>query len=556
MPICKEKITKYDKDPGFTEISAEAAEKAMKSRRYSDAVSIYSRLASDRDAVGMREYAKILEAGVLVKKDISSAYCLYCRAAEAADAYSLFKCADKLCDGREKDILILISAALGAEAAYLPAAKICIDHSDERSAIYYLHKMVIAGSDEAARILAKGLFLGELGERSPESAKWYISKMKHKGHYFSRILRVLSKIEPTEPSIDLDTECKKILLRAIDMARDNDLSVIEVALRERLSWLGGPRDKYELAKRYISDSRQRPLALSLLDEAARGGVAEAHKLLGDIMLSEAPEISMEHYKRAALSEVSLYEMIADMYFEGKMIKKNIISAIEYYELAKKYGSEGARSKLRAIYTEREGLLLRGKALLKSGCSEAYSLLLASEQMGESGAICPLGICFELGIGVKKSTHAAFAKYALAHSEGDREATYRLGRCFSLGIGAAFSFNSARELFLLASRAGVSEADGELLILLERKKKHLIASLYSKGIRLIYNKKFIEAADALDLCARSGHGKAMYALGCLYEFGRLGRTDKDTASRLYSASRGAGFRTSNSSFKFKILNISR
>jgi hypothetical protein len=82
------------------------------------------------------------------------------------------------------------------------------------------------------------------------------------------------------------------------------------------------------------------------------------------------------------------------------------------------------------------------------------------------------------------------------------------------------------------------------------------------MRLIYMGKYAEAVKLLGSFESLAYPKALYTLGCLYEFGRgVGASDKSTANKYYDlAAVGSGaygsFTDPKSQYKLKILKLLR
>ena len=93
-------------------------------------------------------------------------------------------------------------------------------------------------------------------------------------------------------------------------------------------------------------------------------------------------------------------------------------------------------------------------------------------------------------------------------------------------------------------------------------KKMVRSLYSSAMSLIYQKKYAEAVRLLTSFESLAYPKAIYTLGCLYEFGRgVGRSDKARAAQYYERASIGGpefgsFRDPASVYKLKILKMIR
>ena len=165
-------------------------------------------------------------------------------------------------------------------------------------------------------------------------------------------------------------------------------------------------------------------------------------------------------------------------------------------------------------------------------------------------------CFLIGRGIKKDRRQAFLWYERAVENKDESAICEYGLCYSRGIGVAFNFKKAVQILAQAARLGSNAAKVEIEHLLENKRKHMIDSAYSKAMRLLYMKKFKEAEELLRLCLKYNHGKGIYTLGCLNEFGLGIPTNREMAFRLYETAFELKFRDPRSVYKLCILKMIR
>ena len=80
---------------------------------------------------------------------------------------------------------------------------------------------------------------------------------------------------------------------------------------------------------------------------------------------------------------------------------------------------------------------------------------------------------------------------------------------------------------------------------------------SKSIgALMGQKKFAEAERALLGCLKAEHGKGIYTLGCLNEFGLGIPTNRERAFKLYECAFDLGFRDPRAVYKLVILRMAR
>ena len=151
---------------------------------------------------------------------------------------------------------------------------------------------------------------------------------------------------------------------------------------------------------------------------------------------------------------------------------------------------------------------------------------------------------------------AFRHYKAAVDAGDKRALYDLGRCYAHGIGTKFNFKAASAALTLARDLGQANADAELRRIYENKKKHMLRSLYSTAMSMLYKKDFAESKRLLEICAGLGSTEATYSLGCLYEFGVGVPADRRTALSYYKIAYAGGYSDYDQSQKQKILKVTK
>jgi TPR repeat protein len=76
------------------------------------------------------------------------------------------------------------------------------------------------------------------------------------------------------------------------------------------------------------------------------------------------------------------------------------------------------------------------------------------------------------------------------------------------------------------------------------------------MEMIYQKKFEEAEELLRVCLKLGHGKGIYTLGCLNEFGLGIPSNREMAFRLYETAFELKYRDPRAVYKLQILRMIR
>ena len=110
------------------------------------------------------------------------------------------------------------------------------------------------------------------------------------------------------------------------------------------------------------------------------------------------------------------------------------------------------------------------------------------------------------------------------------------------------------MLCIADKRGIGGARDEVQRLIRNKKLALAKKFYSTAMRLIYCGKFDIAKGYLEAACDLSLSKAIYTLGCLYEFGKGTPSDKNEAYRLYTLADEKGFSDNRSKFKLTILKL--
>ena len=186
--------------------------------------------------------------------------------------------------------------------------------------------------------------------------------------------------------------------------------------------------------------------------------------------------------------------------------------------------------------------------------EAFRLYAISCAMGHMPATFKLAECYLAGIGTKKNRHGAFFWYKKALEMGEDKALIPLALCYVNGVGVNRNYVAARELFVRADRLGDRRANRYLVDMMSKKAKKLADGFYSAAMRLIYSGKINLAVKRLEVAAELRHPKAIYTLGCMYEFGMGVECDKEAAYALYEKSFNLLFRDPRAKYKLKVLKM--
>ena len=537
----------------------------MKIKNYIEATEIYALLAHFGYTEAERTLAMLLEEGRLMPRDPSTAVRYYLSSASKGDAYSAYRYAllSENTDGRvgTREFWLAIAAILGETRAFPEAAKLYHHRGDVQSCRYYRTLAADAGDFGSALTLAKEYF----AEGKPGVARFYLKKFLRSVFFAPKMWFSLLRTKPTLPPEPSLPAREAILYSLIYEAKDYRLDVLRFKLSSLLARERTPDSLYNLGLIYaegVGVKKNAEQAISLLDEAAGLGSADAARTLAGILLRgellpPEPALAIAYYERAAsLGSPEAYERLGDIYAEGRLVKMDIVTALEHYKNGATAGSAASLRKLDALTREREGYFQRAIKLEASDPAAAFESCQLSAAMGYMPAFSMLGRFHEHGIGTKPSRREAYRAYLRGAEGGDESATYNLGRAYAEGLGTPFSLRLAEKHLTLAARMGVKEAEVLLVSLYERKKKRMLTSLFSSAQRLFYQHKYEAARPMLEILRELDCPKASYMLGALAEFGLGEVCDRALAARLYKEAFDGGFIDSGHEYKKLLLKMSR
>jgi len=540
---------------------------AMKRKDYPYAVECYHILADMGDMQAQKELASLLERGDLVGRDPDRAMHYFYKAAIQGDVFSAYRYSRLVGrhSERAQDLWLAFSAIMGCKSAYSPLAERLSASGREDEANYFYALAAAHDDTDAIVTLAKRYYSGVGAEKNEAFAKWYMDKLTLPPIHAIKLAYRIRGVKAEEPPAPCHPDLDRMLRRLAAMAKEQKYKTVEAAICSMLADRGDNAAAVNLSKMLMDgDGIQRDTekAISLLKSAAANESAEANKLLGDLYVvgkavTPDTERALSYYRRAAdLGISNAYESMGDIYCEGELVERNIPEAIRLYDLAAAEGHESARGKSDSLKSAREEYYRRAEAALRDAPEEAFKSYLISDEMGYAPATLGLALCYRDGIGTRVNRRAAFRLFEKARELREDRAIFHLGLCYAKGIGTAFNFKKARELLLISARLGSEEATAELKCLLERKKKRMTQGVYSRAMRLLHEKKFAEAREELEACVALSHGKGIYTLGCLCEFGLGIPTDRERAFALYEQAFSLKFRDPRAVYKQCVLRKSK
>ncbi len=560
-PICKSELS-FDKEEIIS--LTKRLDTAIKNREYELILEGYHILADLGFKDAQIEYAKILEKGEITAKNPDLAMKYYGLAARRCDAFSAYKYSELLIrESIDKARFWLIfSAVLGSPSAYPKVAEELENSGYEADASYFYSLGAACDDVFSIATMAKRYYNGIGVEKNESYAKWYMDKLKIPPIYAIKLAYKLRKVKADEPQMLSPKNYNGFLHRlAIEAERLKEWEAY-TKLCEILFEKGDVEAGARLGETLINSANCKQdfaKGMDLLKNAASRGSARAHNLLADTYLASGladyTALAISHYESAgALGDKEAYKRVADMYCEGKLVEQDYGKAVAYYELAAKLGNTAALERADGIKSEREELYRSALQKAESDKTDAFRLFAISTAMGHPSATYKLAEAYELGCGVAINRHGAYLWYKKAYELGINEALLKLGKCYANGFGVKLNYKLAREYISKAERLGLSGARETMQSLMQRKIEKLSSRLYSTAMHLIYQKKFKLSKTFLELSADLLNPKAIYTLGCLYEFGVGAGYDKTKAFSLYREASALGFFDMASSYKLRILKM--
>lgn len=575
-PVCGSGLT-----PTASEISSArvALDRAIADKDPSRILTLRRFLADAAETESQREYAKLLEkSGDMSAIDEAMHY--YKLAAAKNDPYSAYRYSrlvERTSDAHAK-FWLRFSAILGSIDSYPDTAELFSTEGNETVAAYYCSLAAACDDTDSIVNMAKRWYDGVGVERSEAHAKWYLDKLIIPPISAIKLAYKLRSVKAEEPSKlsfpGYDRYLKSLSEEAQRLGFDTARFYLTYAMYKRGSANAEVTLAMLLAEGIGCESKP-DTAYKLLESAISRGNSSAAEYLGREHLSgkifkKSPELALKFFGKAAeLGHSGAYEEMGDIYHAGEICEQDVARAIELYEMAAARGSLSADEKAKKLKTVRREYYLRGESIINRtgsvSADEAFgcfrSLAIATA-MGEKCAPRLLAKCYAHGFGTEKDRATAFFWFERAVEVGDRNAYLPLALCYSRGFGTQFSYKKAVKYLKAAANAEYPGAAQELNTLYKRKMKKMVRSLYSTSVRLIYMRKYDEAARLLRSFESLAYPKALYTLGCLYEFGRgVDNSDRAMANKYYDmAYRGSSefgsFDDKSSHYKLKLLKMIR
>ena len=567
-------------DESDVAITKRELERALAERNIGKIFSARHLLADSGDPISQREFGKLLERGEYQLRDIDRAMEYYRLAARQNEPYSAYRYA-KLVD-RTSEIAsrfwLKYAAVLGSIDSYPDACELFSEEGREDIASYYCSLAAECDDTDSIVAMAKRWHEGIGVQQNLAHAKWYLDKMAIPPISYIKLAYKLRGVRAEEPQKLSFPDYDKHLRQLAEEAKKYGFDSAYFNLTSMLARLGDINAETALAILYLEgkgtekDPRR---AKACLELAISHGSSAAAIYLGEEYISgrnfdKNADLALECFTKAAsLGYTDAYEKMGDIYHSGELCEKDIARAIELYELASVGGSDSAREKADELKAKRLDFYLEGYRIInsktpvsKDEAFNAFRSFAIATAMGEARAPRYLAKCYAYGFGTDADKGAAFYWFKKAAEAADPEAYLPLALCYINGFGINRDYKQATAALKAAMSVGAKGAGSELNRLYARKMEKLVRHLYSTSVRLIHQKKFNEAVRLLSSFEALCYPKALYTLGCLYEFGRgVEKSDRATADKYYTMAYNGGgnfgsFADPTSAYKLKILKMIR
>ena len=563
-PKCHKKITLSRKE---IEERTEIIKRALEERTYERAIENYIILADFGDVAAQRELGALLENGELINRDLDRAMKYFRLAAEQNDATAAYRYSRL--SSRTSDVTarfwLVFSAILGCKEAYPLVAEQFSSEGNERTASYYYMLAADDGDIDATVTLARRYYDGVGCEPSEAYARWYLDKLTLPPFHAIKLAYQLRSVAAKEPP-RVELEDYDGLLRSLaGDAEKYRFATAFLKLNELLAERGDTVALSVLGMLHaegVGCEKNLVVAIEYLERAAAQGNARAYYYLGDLFTTgKSFEVdinrALANYRLAAEGGLAeAYETMGDIFSDGRLIARNLAYAVELYDKAALAGVQSAKRKSDEMKAKRETFFRYAKESEHLDPAQCFRNCAIATAMGYPPATRMLAHLYEVGRGTPRDRQRAFLWYKTALESGNKHSAYDVGRCYAYGIGTAFDYDLALKNFRAAEAAGYSTARREIERLESNRKKRISEKHFSTAMRLLYKKKFKAAKCYLDVCRSLGNPKAIYTLGCLYEFGLGLEVNKDYAYSLYEDAYRMKFRDPRAQYKLRVLKMVR
>lgn len=536
---------------------------------------------------------KIDEAShAIIAKKYTEAVTLLQEAAEQGDPHAQFQLASLLLEGKgvkasapKAAVYLKTAARHGDNEASLLLAKVLGKMSvPEDTCLFWVYVSAVQGNAKASHQIAKKYEKGDgLSPSLPRALGWYMraslggeeEATVDLVRYYAEDGTDLSKaharffLEKVRGRRLLTGHYQRKLGKGESVAPKSD----KLLFGEELCELGKQAEdleEFEIALFLFREAEERKSAEAIYriglcfekgtglkkdyaqaaicyKRAAEAGYSPAMTQLGLLLRdkntgSAAPQNTLEWLQKAAeAGEPDAEYALGCAYFDGGVAERSLRAARYWFAKAAAHGHAEAKERSEQLAAAMEEVYEKGLSAKEAGAQEdAFRLFSIAADMGHRDARFQLGLCYQMGAGVRRNAKKAVELYTLAVKAGNMEAVFYLGNCYMQGDGVRCNYRDAATLLQKAEQAGFSAATALLSKMEKRRQEKAARKLYSIS-SVIYRRGDVDGAIRFRvLSAGKGDAKAMFLLGCHYEFGDGLPYDHLAADNWFRKATAAGF----------------
>ncbi len=537
----------------------EDAHNAEKIKDHARRAHCFFRLAELGDKRAQYAYAECLAKGVGVPENREEATMWYKAAARhmyPAAALRLAFCLQGKRGEVNDQMLFWLSVAAEfgeAEAAY----ELSVLYEDGEGvspshthSLFWLTLAANGGHEEAIVKLAQMYAVGDGVEKRPAVARGLLARFTELPRRLRRLARKLGHGDTVElPAISLANREGERL--AVGFKAE---SLGEYTIAANIYFLsaksGNAKAQYQLGLCYENGNgvpRSAEEARRRFGLAAEAGLTDAALSLGryaaeGIGGDKDGALAVRLFTKAAENgSVEAAYLLGRAYSEGVLTESDPVLSLKYYEQAAAAGHAAAATARTRIREATAAIYEKGRLAEKQGeYPLALELYTAAADMGHHAAAYAVGLLHENGSCGKVDRHAAFLSYTAAASGGNLGAIYRLGLCYAEGFGVNRDFSAATRLLSVAAKQNVAEAKTALERIKTRKYLKIARRFYAASTVMYRRGDVLEAIKFRNVAAKLGSARAMYLLGCHFDFGDGLPMDKSKAHAWFERAAKAGY----------------
>ncbi len=286
--------------------------------------------------------------------------------------------------------------------------------------------------------------------------------------------------------------------------------------------------------------------------AAEGGYDTAWMNLGDCYLygrgvAQSDDNAFACYLTAAEKGYAPAQfVVANCYYNATIVDRDVQAAMAWYEKAALQGDAESLNRINEIRSDMTDLYNRGVDAYERGdYASAVKFYTIASEFGHRGAQCNLGYCYQNGLGCEKNPRYGVYYYAKAAAQDSGIAELNLALCYLRGEGGlSYDYATANELLLRAESHGAEQARELYNRNITQKKKKMARRIYSMSATILARgaRELSLAIQFRQIAAEMGNARAMFAMGCHYEFGFGVPMNEKTAESWYRRAYDAGYRS--------------